>query len=91
MQLSSKADDNELVMQTRQQFIMNGSRCAVEEYREEVNVTWAAANALATEKDSPLKNVGFLPVIPYQITQYSTVYSDLRKIVRPRVLPSCSR
>ena len=46
-------------MQTKQQFIMNASRCAVEEYREEVNVTWAAANALVTEKNSPLKKVGF--------------------------------
>ena len=39
MQLSSKADDNELVMQTRQKFIMNTSRCAVEEYRDEFHMT----------------------------------------------------
>ena len=40
--------------------------------------TWAAANALITNPCSPMKKVGFLPVIRHSVTNYSTGYSALR-------------
>ena len=80
MQLSSKVDDKEFKVQKRRQFIMNASRCSVEEYCDESNFTWAAANALGTEKNSPLKKVGFLPVITHPVTQFSTVCYALRNV-----------
>ena len=67
-----------LLAQTTRQFIINASRCSIAENREEIQFTWAAANALVTEKSSPMKKIGFLPVIPHSVTSYSTVYSALR-------------
>ena len=46
--------------------------------RDETYFTWAAANALITNRGSPMKKVGFLPVIPHSVINYSTVYSALR-------------
>ena len=46
--------------------------------RDETYFAWAAANALITNRGSPMKKVGFLPVIPHSVTNYSTVYSALR-------------
>ena len=40
--------------------------------------TWAASNALITNRCSAMKKVGFLLVIPYSVTNYITVYSALR-------------
>ena len=64
--------------QRRRLFIINASRCAIAKNRDETYFTWAAANALITNRCSPMKKVGFLPVIPHSVTNYSTVYSTLR-------------
>ena len=57
---------------------MNASRCAIGESRDKTYFTWAAANALITNQCSPMKKVGFVPVIPHSVTNYSTVSSALR-------------
>ena len=46
---------------------------------------------LLLEKDPPLKKVGFLPVIPHSVTEYSTVYSALRNFedVRKQLSQEC--
>ena len=78
MQISSLTDESALLAQTTRQFIINASRCSIAENREETQFTWAAANALLTEKSSPMKKIAFLPVIPHSVTSYSAVYSASR-------------
>ena len=38
---------------------------------------WRETNAVLSEKDISKKKVGFLPVLPYPVTQYDTVYTAL--------------
>ena len=38
---------------------------------------WRETNAVLPEKDISKKKVGFLPVLPYPVTQYDTVYTAL--------------
>ena len=42
---------------------------------------WNASNTILTEKVIPLKILAFLPVLPYPVTEYTTVYSTMRKSV----------
>ena len=37
---------------------------------------WNASNAIWTEEVIPLKILAFLPVLPYPVTEYTTVYHD---------------
>ena len=78
MKIISQTDKIELSSQSRKQFIINAGRCAIAENRDEAYYTWAAANALITNRCSPMKKVGFLPVVPRSVTNYSTVYSALQ-------------
>ncbi|KAJ8050924.1 hypothetical protein HOLleu_04307 [Holothuria leucospilota] len=39
---------------------------------------WRETNTVLSEKDIPKKRVGFLPVLPYPVTQYDTVYTALK-------------
>ena len=78
MKISSQTDETELLAQTTRQFIINASRCAIAENRDETHFTSAAANALVTKRCSPMKKVGLLPVTPHPVTKYSTVCSALR-------------
>ena len=39
---------------------------------------WGAFHALISQSKVPLKKVGFLPVIPHPVTDYSTVYIALK-------------
>lgn len=43
---------------------------------------WSAANSVLSTADKvPLKRVGLiLPVLPYPVTQYDTVYSDMKNL-----------
>ena len=55
------------------------------ENRTQINVkpsdqtmpAWRETNAVLSEKDISKKKVGFLPVLPYPVTQYDTVYTAL--------------
>ena len=55
------------------------------ENRTQINVkpsdqtmpAWKETNAVLSEKDISKKKVGFLPVLPYPVTQYDTVYTAL--------------
>ena len=78
MKVTSETDKIELSSQGRRQFIINAVRCAIAENRDENYFTWAAANALITNRCSPIMEVDFFPVIPHSVTNYSTVYSALR-------------
>ena len=40
--------------------------------------SWNAFNSVITEECIPQKIVGFLPVLPYPVTQHSTVYTALK-------------
>lgn len=46
--------------------------------------TWAGIHALTSKKTVPLKKVGFLPVIPYPVTNYSTVFTALKNFQNVR-------
>lgn len=39
---------------------------------------WRETNTVLSEKDISKKRVGFLPVLPYPVTQYDTVYTALK-------------
>ena len=40
--------------------------------------SWNAFNSLVTEENITQKIIGFLPVIPCSVTEYSTVYTSLK-------------
>lgn len=42
---------------------------------------WSAANSVLSVEDVPLKRVGFLPVLPYPVTQYDTVYTAMKNLL----------
>ena len=48
MKITSETDKIELSSQSRRQFIINASRCAISENHDETYFTWAAVNALIT-------------------------------------------
>ena len=49
--------------------------------QNQVMPIWSAANSVLSTADKvPLKRVGFLPVLPYPVTQYDAVYSSLRNL-----------
>ena len=43
--------------------------------------SWSASNAVWTDENVPLKQVAFLPVLPYPVTLYSTVYIQMKNLV----------
>lgn len=40
--------------------------------------TWSAFNSLVTDEEVAQKIIGFLPVLPYPVTEYATVYTALK-------------
>ena len=40
--------------------------------------SWSAFNSLITTENLPVKIVGFLPVLPYPVTEHATVYTALK-------------
>ena len=42
---------------------------------------WRETNRVLSEKDITKKRVAFLPVLPYPVTQYDTVYTSLRTFI----------
>ena len=77
MKITYKTDKTELLSQSRRQFIINASRCEIAKKRDETYFTWAAANALITNRSLPMKKLGFLPVMPHAVTNYSIMHSAL--------------
>jgi len=50
----------------------------VSETSENQNMpSWSAFNSLVADENVPLKIVGFLPVLPFPVTEYATVYTSL--------------
>ena len=43
-------------------------------------VTWVGGHALTSERSSPLKKVGFAPIIPHPVTNHETVYTVLKNL-----------
>lgn len=41
-------------------------------------VTWGSVNAVISQSVPPLQQVGFLPILPYPITAYDSVYSAMK-------------
>ncbi len=39
--------------------------------------SWSAFNSLVSDENLPQQRVGFLPVLPYPATEYSTIYTSL--------------
>lgn len=46
----------------------------------QVMPSWSATNSVFTTDRSKLKRVAFLPVLPYPVTQYDTVYSAMKNL-----------
>lgn len=46
--------------------------------QEQQMPSWSAFNSLVTHEDVPQKIIGFLPVLPYPVTEYATVYTALK-------------
>ena len=42
---------------------------------------WNAANSVWTKENLPIHNVAFLPVLPFPITSYDTVYTQMKNFV----------
>lgn len=47
-------------------------------YENQTRPSWSAFNSVITEETLPAKIVGFLPVLPHPVTQYTTVHTALR-------------
>ena len=43
--------------------------------------SWSASNTVWTDENVPLKHVAFLPVLPYPVTLYSAVYTQMSNLV----------
>ena len=43
--------------------------------------SWSASNAVWTDEKVPLKHVAFLPVLPFPVTLYSSVYTQMKNLV----------
>ena len=43
--------------------------------------SWSASNAVWTDENVPLKQVASLPVLPYPVTLYSAVYTQMTNLV----------
>ena len=57
-----------------------GSETAFVKPKKQYMPIWSAANAILCVDKVPLKRIGFLPVLPYPVTQYDTVYSSLKNL-----------
>lgn len=44
---------------------------------EQVIPSWSPFNSVMIEDNRPVQNVGFLPILPFPVTDYSTVYTCL--------------
>ena len=48
----------------------------IKEINQEQQMTsWSAFNSLVTDEDLTQKIIGFLPVLPYPVTEYAVVYT----------------
>ena len=43
--------------------------------------SWSATNSVWTTENVPLKQIAFLPVLPYSVTWYSAVYTEMKNLV----------
>ena len=44
-------------------------------------LSWSASNAVWTDEKVPLKHVAFLSLLPYPVTLYSSVYTQMKNLV----------
>lgn len=40
--------------------------------------SWSGFNSVVTDKDLPVRTVGFLPILPFPVTEYKTVYTAMK-------------
>ena len=60
----------------KKHFIANAIRSMLLD-KVECLPTWAACKSLVSKAQTPVTHVGFLPYLPYPVTEYSTVYTTL--------------
>ncbi len=48
--------------------------------RHQTMPSWSASNSVWTSKDLPVMQVAFLPVIPFPVTEYQTVYTTAKNL-----------
>ena len=82
-QFSKKKKNKELYMNKEKtqdlenlHFIANAIRSMLLD-KVECLPTWAACKSLVSKAQTPVTHVGFLPYLPYPVTEYSTVYTTL--------------
>ena len=73
LQTSQAATD----LGTETEFVITLTRCGQPDKPENLP-GWEGFHALISQASVPLKRVGFLPVIPSPVTDYSTVYQALK-------------
>ena len=57
----------------------NIAECSITELCDNQSVpAWSGFNALLTDEDLPIRNIGFMPVLPHPITDEETVYTALK-------------
>ena len=56
------------------------SQIAFAQPKKQCMPIWSGANSLLCVDKVPLKRIGFLPVLPYPVTQFDTVYSSLKNL-----------
>ena len=56
---------------------MNISNALLLENSTQTTPTWAAFNSIVSDDKRNVQNVGFLPIIPYPITEFATVYTAM--------------
>ena len=42
--------------------------------------SWSASQSVWTEEDLPVKSVGFIPVLPFPVTQYDSVFTAMKNL-----------
>lgn len=67
-----------------EEFLINLTRCGLPNEQDLITPTWSGIHALISSSSVPLKRVGFLPVIPSPVTDYSTVFTALKNFVNIR-------
>lgn len=43
--------------------------------------TWSASNPVWTDDNFTVKHLAFLPILPYLVTQYSAVYTQMKNFI----------
>ena len=75
---SIRAKDHAWVVSRLDLSDLNEGRCINEADEDQTMPSWSAFNSLVTDESVAQKIIGFLPVLPYPVTEYATVYTSLK-------------